>query len=153
MAHYVPIRTLTYRRCSPWLATVAHAGGRRDLGLRAFVAFAVFDLAVIKLAADSVTKVHSVTQLGWILRLISVGSFVSLCGMLFQIEVRNRGNRSEYIDTEIVIKALKNGDPLSPRYSESLPTTVRNSWATTWPLASATVLTAASWWCAGVLHR
>jgi hypothetical protein len=139
------------------LAHAAHRRGamveRRNIGLRIVVGIVAFDLIVLKLAVDAAGQVSDHEQLAWIVRLIGVGAFVVLTGMLIQLEIRNRGDRSVYRDAEKRIEELQwdpGRAPERPR-EESIWSTVRQSWATTWTLGGVLVLTIAMWWMAGLL--
>jgi hypothetical protein len=130
------------------LAHAAHRRGamveRRNIGLRIVVGIVAFDLIVLKLAVDAASRVSDHGQLAWAVRLISVGAFVVLAGMLFQLEVR------------VETMQWDPGRPPAPPQEESLWFTLRQSWATTWTLAGVLVLTIAMWWMAGLLtdqHR
>jgi hypothetical protein len=144
------------------LAHAAHRRGamveRRNIGLRIVVGIVAFDLIVLKLAVDAASRVSDHGQLAWAVRLISVGAFVVLAGMLFQLEVRNRADRTVYRDAERRVETMQwdPGRPPAPPQEESLWFTLRQSWATTWTLAGVLVLTIAMWWMAGLLtdqHR
>jgi hypothetical protein len=126
---------------------------RRNIGLRIVVGIVAFDLIVLKLAVDAADQVSDHSQLAWAVRLIAVGAFVVLAGMLFQLEVRNRADRTVYRDAEQRVEAMQwNPErPHAPPLEESLWFTLRQSWATTWTLAGVLVLTVAMWWMAGLL--
>jgi hypothetical protein len=131
---------------------------RRNIGLRIVVGVVAFDVIVLKLALDAADNVGSHSQLAWATRLIAVGAFVVLAGMLLQLEGRNRRDREVYRAAELRAEAIRAGKPLSNISwpEESFWFTVQQSWATTWPLAGLFILTVAIWWLAGLLahaHR
>lgn len=128
---------------------------RRNIGLRLVLAVVGFDLVFLKLAVDASGPVTDHGQLTWIIRLAATGAFVTLAGMLIQLEIRSAGDRRIYNACERRIEAIQLGqDPSQVRTPRSgWVATVRESWATTWPLAGVFVLTVVVWWFAGILTR
>ncbi|MDX3458809.1 hypothetical protein PV396_44000 [Streptomyces sp. ME02-8801-2C] len=140
------------------LAAAAHHRsamvGRRTIGLQLVAAAATFDFIATKLVQDSVGHVSHVHQLAWVLRLVVVGAFVALVGMLVQVESRNRNDRLTYLWLEDQARALREGQTASsvPKVEESLWQTCSRSWASTWPLGAIGGLTIALFWFAGLLR-
>jgi hypothetical protein len=138
-------------------AQAAHHRGamveRRNIGLRIVVGIVAFDLIVLKLALDASDRVSDQSELTWSIRLIAVFALVILAGMLAQLEIRNRGDRQLYRAAERRMEAIRLGEDLTKvkPVEESWPYTVRQAWATTWPLLGMLVLTIAIWWMAGLL--
>jgi hypothetical protein len=126
---------------------------RRDIGFRVAIGIVGFDLLAVKLALDSADHVTSLHQLTWVIRIITVSSFIALSGMLFQIEVRNRLDRAKYTWAELTREAMDSvGAPPAGYVLDSLGKTIRNSWAATWTVAGAAGLTIAFWWLAALVH-
>jgi hypothetical protein len=126
---------------------------RRNIGLKIVVGLVTFDLLFVKFAVDASQAVSHPGQLTWIIRAVATGAFITLAGMLTQIEIRSARDRRIYRACERRIEALQLGtDPsqISQRVDPWF-IIVRDSWATTWPLAGFLLLTAAIWWLAGIL--
>lgn len=128
---------------------------RRTIGLKIIVGIVGFDLLIMKLATDMTKNVASHTQLAWIVRLILIGAFVVVAGMLIQLEVRNSRDRGLYLLAEHRAEAIHGGRPLTDvRYiAESPWRAVRQSWATTWPLGGILCLTIGLCWMAGLTPK
>ena len=126
---------------------------RRAIGLKIVVAVVGFDLVVMKLAIDAADNVTNHQELAWIVRLIAVGAFVVLAGMLTQLEIRSRRDRMVYWACQLRAEAIREGrDPANVTPAAETPLkTVRNSWASTWPLLGVFGLTVAICWLAGLL--
>ncbi len=126
---------------------------RRNIGLRIVVGVVAFDLIILKLALDATDSIEDQSELAWAIRLIAVGAFVVLAGMLLQLEGRNRRDRMVYRAAELRADAIRMGKPLpneAPE-EETIWFSIRQSWATTWTLGGVLVLTIAIWWLAGLL--
>jgi hypothetical protein len=118
-----------------------------------FTAVAVVDFVATKLALDAAGRVSDPQQLTSVLRFVLIGGFVALAGMAVQIERRNRLDRIVYLTNEDrALAALRGDDPASVQgHAETPWRSVRQSWATTWPLVGLAGLTAALCWFAGLI--
>jgi hypothetical protein len=127
---------------------------RRAIGLKIVVGVVGFDLVVMKLAIDAAGHVADHDGLAWVVRLIATVALIVVAGMLFQLEVRSRRDRILYWASERRAEAIQTGaDPAGVVSSgETRWDAVRNSWATTWPLAGVFGLTVAMWLLAGLLR-
>jgi len=124
---------------------------RRNIGLRVVVGIVAFDLVILRYALDSTGDISDQSELTWALRMIATVAFVVLTGMLCQLEIRNRSDRILYKDAEHRAEKIRRGEPpMHEPKTESLIFTIRQSWATTWPLAGVLSLTIAIWWLAGL---
>ena len=126
---------------------------RRNVGLKIVVGMVAFDLIVLKLALEVSDQTADQDSLTWAIRAIAIFAFLTLAGMLAQIEHRNRDDRRAYRNAAERVRAIRQGeDPAKIKTpEESLWQTVRRSWATTWPLLGVLVLTVAIWVMAGLL--
>src|SRR5512138_1423909 len=82
---------------------------RRNIGLKIVVGVVSFDLVILKVALDSAKNVTNVNELASLVRLVVVAVFVITAGMLFQIEVRSRADRSAAKTAETRADALLMG--------------------------------------------
>jgi hypothetical protein len=128
---------------------------RRNVGLRIVVGVVAFDLILLKIALEVSGQVLDQDGLTWAIRGIVTFAFITLSGMLIQIEHRNRDDRREYRNAIERVRAIRRGeDPAAIETpEESLRLTVRRSWATTWPLLGTLALTVAIWVMAGLLSH
>jgi hypothetical protein len=149
-----PVREETFEEAR---AQASHHRGamveRRNIGLRIVVGIVAFDLLVLKLALDAADQVSDQSELTWAIRGIAVFALIVLTGMLVQLEIRNRGDRQVYRAAERRMEAIRRGeDPAGIEApEEALSYTVRQAWATTWPLLGVAVLTVAIFVMAGLL--
>jgi hypothetical protein len=127
---------------------------RRAVGLKILVGVISFDLVVIKLGIDASAHVRNRSELAWIVRLVASTSFLVVAGMLFQLETRSRRGRALYWAAELRAEAIRRGhDPsVVATADETFAESIKNSWATTWPLAGLLGLTVAMWLLAGILR-
>jgi hypothetical protein len=126
---------------------------RRNIGLKIVVGVVTFDLVILKVALDATKNVTDVGQLAWLVRVVVVAVLIITAGMLLQIEVRSRADRAAARTAEARADALLMGtEPSRVRTSEeSLFTSVRHSWATTWPIAGLLVFTVVIWFVVAIL--
>lgn len=126
---------------------------RRNIGLKIVVGVVGFDLVVMKFAVDAADSVSDPSELAWAIRLVAIAAFAVLAGMLTQLEIRNRSDRSLYRAAELRAERIRLGQPpiQTDPEPESVPYTIKHSWATTWPLAGVLMLTVAICWLAGIL--
>jgi hypothetical protein len=87
------------------------------------------------------------------IRLVAVAASVVMAGMLFQVERSNRRDRIRYRHAEARAEKIRLGEapPRDPR-PESTWYSIRQSWATTWPLGGVLLFTVAIWWIAGIVR-
>ena len=125
---------------------------RRNIGLRIVVGVVGFDLLMLKLALEASDKVSDQTELAWAVRIAAVGAFVVLAGMLIQIESKNRIDRGIYRAAARRAEEIRKGHapPAIDSEPESLRYTVKQAWATTWPLIGVLALTITICWTAAL---
>jgi hypothetical protein len=126
---------------------------RRNVGLKIVIGIVTFDLLLLKFGLDAHDKVSDPSELGWAMRLVAVVAFMVMAGMLTQVELSNRRDRIRYRHAEARAEKIRLGEaPPRDARSESAWYSVRQSWATTWPLAGVLFLTVAIWWLAGLVR-
>lgn len=118
-----------------------------------FTAAAVIDFVATKLVMDASSRVSQPQQLAFVLCFVLIGTFVTLVGLSYQVEQRNRLDRILYLTLENRARAvLEGGDPAQvPDHAETRWRSVQQSWGATWPLLAMAGLTAALCWFASVI--
>jgi hypothetical protein len=126
---------------------------RRNVGLKIVIGIVTFDLLLMKFGLDAGSKVSDHSELAWAIRFIAVAAFVVMAGMLIQIELSNRRDRIRYRHAEARAEKIRLGAaPPRQARAETIGFSIRQSWATTWPLAGVLCLTMAIWWLAGLIQ-
>lgn len=126
---------------------------RRNIGLKIVIGIVTFDLLLLKFGLDAGDQVSDDSELTWALRLVAVVAFLVMAGMLFQLERSNRRDRIRYRHAEARAEKIRLGEaPPREARSETLWYSIRQSWATTWPLGGVFFLTVAIWWLAGLIR-
>jgi hypothetical protein len=124
-------------------ALAAHHHGRMDarrqIGLKAFLAYAAFEGYLVKVILDNSKAFHPRGDLLWVVTIATVTGLIALAGMLIQIEKSSTYDRSRYHYYQNLAyeSSLPEQAPAQAPVRKAWWITVLDSWATTWPLFAA----------------
>ncbi len=129
---------------------------RRSIGFKAFLSLVTLFIVAIKGASDLINHVSQCVLKVIALKVNVIIGFVSLCFVfglfIWQIEKRSKADREKYISLEREVYSLLHGQTKYDKYEEkNWCKSIRESWAGTWPVIAAIILTFVSSMIVGVL--
>lgn len=114
---------------------------RRNIGLRIYFGYVVFNLFLLRGSTEVVPHMKSLLLLRV---LVAMAGFISLAivgGMLRQIELSNRRDRQAYRwYHESALELARGHEPPPEPAVESWWESIQKSWASTWPLLGGILL-------------